>query len=97
MGGPYMKDPEAVIDYSIDWQAGYLLVGEQITASSWFIMPQGAVSDLAIDQIPAIIAGVASVFVKSGVAGKSYQLTNRITTNQGRTDERSLTIKVEQI
>lgn len=97
MGRSFIKDPDAVIDYSIDWQANYLLGGEQITDSSWYITPQGAVSDLAIDQIPAIVAGVASVFVKSGIAGKSYQLTNHITTDQGRIDERSLTIRVEQI
>jgi hypothetical protein len=96
MSEQYLKDPDAVIDYVIDWSASYLLSGEQITASSWFILPQGAVNDLAIDMIPPAASGVATIFVTGGIAGKTYQLTNRIATDQGRTDERSITIRVEE-
>ncbi len=96
MSEQYLKDPNAVIDYAIDWSASYLLAGEEITASIWFILPQGAINDLSIDTIPPMVSGKASVFVAAGIAGKIYQLTNRITTNQGRTDERSITIRVEE-
>ncbi len=92
----FVKDPAAVIDYVIDWSASYLESGEQITASSWFILPQGEVNDLAIDYIPPPAAGLVSVFVAKGVAGRIYRLTNRITTDQGRTDERSLTLRIEE-
>ncbi|MCF6197632.1 MAG: hypothetical protein L3J50_13130 [Emcibacter sp.] len=96
MSAQFLKDPDAVLDYVIDWSVGYLLSTEQITASSWFILPQGAVDDLAIDTMPPVVSGVATVFVSGGIAGKSYQLTNRITTDQGRIDERSITIRVEE-
>ncbi len=96
MSEQYLKDPNAVIDYAIDWSASYLLTGEAITASSWFILPQSSVNDLSIDTIPPMISGKASVFVASGIPGKIYQLTNRVTTDQGRTDERSITIRVEE-
>lgn len=96
MSAQFLKDPDAVLDYAIDWSVSYLLSAEQITASSWFILPQGAVNDLTIDNMPPVVSGVATVFVSGGIAGKSYQLTNRITTDQGRTDERSITIRVEE-
>ncbi len=92
----FLKDPDAILDYVIDWSVSYLLSGEQITASSWFILPQGAANDLAIDTTPPPVSGVTTVFVSGGIAGKIYQLTNRITTDQGRTDERSITIRVEE-
>lgn len=92
----FLKDPAAALDYVIDWSVSYLLSTEQITASSWSIRPQGLVNDLAIDTIPPPVSGVTTVFVTGGVAGKTYQLTNRITTDQGRTDERSITIRVEE-
>ncbi len=96
MSEQFLKDPNAILDYAIDWSAGYLAVGEQITASSWFILPQGTVGDLSIDNIPPELSGVTTVFVAGGLAGRIYQLTNRITTDQSRTDERSLIIRVEE-
>lgn len=96
MTAQFLKDPGAVIDYVIDWSVGYLQSGEQITASDWVISPAGAAQDLAIESTPSVVSGVASVFVVGGIAGKIYQLTNRIATDQGRTDERSITIRVEE-
>ncbi|PCI43055.1 MAG: hypothetical protein COB49_12845 [Alphaproteobacteria bacterium] len=96
MSEQFLKDPDATLDYVIDWSGSYLLSGEQITASSWLILPQGASNDLAVDNIPLPVSGVATVFITGGIAGKIYQLTNRITTDQGRTDERSITIRVEE-
>ena len=92
----FIKDPHAILDFAIDWSASYLLTGEVITASSWFILPQGAMADLAVDTIAATVAGVTTVFVSGGIAGKAYQLTNRITTDQGRTDDRTITIRIEE-
>jgi len=92
----FLKDPDAVLDYVIDWSDDYLDIGELITASSWFILPQGAINDLAVDNVPPPVAGMARIFVAGGISGKIYQLTNRITTDQGRTDERSITIGIEE-
>ena len=96
MSEQFLKDPVAVVDYAVDWAATYLQEGEQITASSWFILPQGEVNDLEVQSIPAPAAGVTTVFITGGIAGKAYQLTNRITTDRGRTDDRSLHIRIEE-
>ncbi len=87
----YVKDPGATLDYAINWNAGYLQSGETLSSSIWTIFP----ADMT--QISATsTAGVASITVSGGAAGQIYQLSNRITTSLGRTDERSITIRVEQ-
>jgi len=96
MSAQFVKDPDAIIDYVFDWTKSYLLVSEIITSSSWFILPQGTVGDLTMGTIPPIVSGVASAFVSGGIPGKVYRLTNRITTDQGRTDDRTITIRVEE-
>ncbi|MFC7048902.1 hypothetical protein [Emcibacter nanhaiensis] len=92
----FLKDPSAVVDFSIDWGADYLQAGEDILASSWSIFPDDGDSSLAIDQEAGPETGVTAVFVSGGQSGVIYRLTNHISTSQGRADERSLTIRVEQ-
>ncbi len=92
----FLKDPDAVIDYAIDWSENYLAATEQITDSNWSVSPEGAINDMTVDVIPPVMSGVATAFVTGGIAGKIYQLTNRIITDQGRTDERSITIRIEE-
>ncbi|WP_321397376.1 hypothetical protein [Emcibacter sp.] len=92
----YLKDPAAVVDFSIDWGSNYLLDGEDIASSSWSVFPEDVDQGLVIDQEPVPANGATAVFVSGGVTGVIYRLTNRISTSQGRTDERSLTIRVEE-
>ncbi|MEQ1887569.1 MAG: hypothetical protein ABL951_00135 [Alphaproteobacteria bacterium] len=87
----YVKDPGAVLDYSIDWGGGYLQGGETLSSSIWTIFPGDMTQSAAGNT-----ASVATVTVTGGVAGQIYQMSNRITTSQGRTDERSITVRVEQ-
>jgi hypothetical protein len=87
----YVKDPGAVLDYAINWGGGYLQSGETLSSSIWTIFPADMTQNSA-----SSAAGVASITVSGGTAGQIYQLTNRITTSQGRTDERSITVRVEQ-
>ncbi len=86
----YVKDPGAVLDYSIDWGTGYLQSGETLSSSIWTIFPADMTQNSASNA-----AGVTSITVSGGAVGQIYQLTNRITTSQGRTDERSITVRVE--
>jgi len=86
----YVKDPGAVLDYSIDWGAGYLQSGETLSSSIWTIFPADMTQNSASNA-----AGVTSITVSGGAVGQIYQLTNRITTSQERTDERSITVRVE--
>lgn len=87
----HVKDPGATLDYSINWGSGYLQSGETLSSSSWTAFP----GELTLSGA-SNTASIATVSVAGGTAGQLYQLTNRITTSQGRTDERSLTLRVEQ-
>ena len=81
------KDPQAKLDYAVDWTA-WLAAGETITTSTWTV-PAGLtkVSDGAVD-------GKATVWLSGGTVGTRYAVTNHIITSQGREDERTLTILI---
>jgi hypothetical protein len=84
----FTKDPNAVLDYSIDWTRW--LAGDQIAASEW-IVPSGLTK-----MADSKTATSATVWLSGGTAGQSYIVTNRITTAAGRTEDRSFTIRVEE-
>jgi hypothetical protein len=83
----FTKDPDAVLDYSIDWSRW--LAGDQVATSSW-TLPDGLekVSD-------AQTSTKTTVWLRGGTIGESYTVTNRITTSGGRTDDRSFLVKIE--
>lgn len=94
------KDPDAVIEFGQDWGTGAVIDGvtadwladdETITTSEWFIT--GADTDLTIDS-DSHDDKTTTVWLSGGTAGVNYTLTNRITTDGGRTDDRSRIIQV---
>ena len=88
-----LKDPDAVLDYTIDWGAEYLAAGELLAASLWSVEPDetGGVSVAGSD----FDASTTTAKAAGGIAGRLYSLVNRITTSAGRTDDRSILIRVE--
>lgn len=88
------KDPDAVLDWEMDW-AGYLQEGEAITGSQWLRAPEedGGISLSKTDHSET----AARAFLSGGIAGHVYRVTNRITTNFDRTDERSLMVRVVEL
>lgn len=84
----FTKDPNAVLDYSIDWTRW--LAGDQIAASEWLV-PSGLTK-----MADSKTSTSATVWLSGGTAGQSYIVTNRITTAAGRTEDRSFTIRVEE-
>lgn len=88
-----LKDPEAVLDYAVDWGADYL-AGDALQTSSWSVSPAedgGAeIAGSAFDLL------VASVQVAGGAPGKIYRVTNHVTTASGREDSRSIMLRVEK-
>jgi hypothetical protein len=86
-----IKDPDATLDYGVDW-SGYLEDGEALSLSEWSVAPAGGLV-LAGE---ANGASSATVQVAGGQRGHVCRLTNRVTTSLGRTDERSITIRMEQ-
>jgi hypothetical protein len=84
----FTKDPNAVLDYSIDWTRW--LAGDQIATSEW-IVPSGLTK---IADSKTTVS--ATVWLSGGSVGQSYTVANRITTAAGRTEDRSFTIRVEE-
>lgn len=86
----FVKDPDATLDYRADWTLW--LDGDTIATSSW-IVPAGLTNEAE-----AINAEntVAIVWLSGGTLGQKYEVINRIVTNAGRTDDRTLTIRIRQ-
>lgn len=89
-----LKDPAAVLDYAIDWSADYLDESDLLAESSWSVAPVevGGVAILGTE----FGDGKSSVQASGGVAGRIYRLSNRVVTQSGRTDERSIVLRVEK-
>lgn len=89
----FVKDPGAVVDYAMAWNAGYLS-GEVITESVWSVAPADAggitvpVSRIEDGQTVATLSG--------GLIGRQYRISNRIRLSNGRNDERTLLVRVEE-
>ena len=87
-----LKDPTAVLDYSIDWGTQYL-GGDAIADSSWEVQPDEAGG--------VTIAGSqfdlthSTVQAGGGIPGRIYRLVNRVVLASGQTDRRSITLRVE--
>lgn len=89
MPNTFTKDPDAVLDYTVDWSA-WLTTGDTITASSWTV-EAGLTKDTDANTDSA-----ATVWLSGGTAGSDYQCTNEIETADGRTDDRTITILVRE-
>ena len=88
-----LKDPEAVLDYAVDWGREYL-GGDALTESSWTISPaeSGGLS-IAASRFDLM---VSIVQVGGGNSGRIYRLTNHVMTAEGREDSRSIMLRVEK-
>lgn len=83
----FLKDPDAVLDYQIDWSDW--LGADTIATSTWTV-GTGITKDSDTNTTTA-----ATVWLSGGTAGMSYSATNRIVTALGRTDERTIQITVK--
>lgn len=88
----FLKDPTATLDYAIDWQAAYL-DGQTIQSSLWDVAPDaaGGITVSAANHD----GGRTMVTLAGGMRGMRYQITNRVTFSDGRSDDRSLDVRVE--
>lgn len=82
----FVKDPNATLDYQIDWSAW--LGTDTITASTW-IVPTGITKTN-----DTFTSTTATIWLAGGTVGSQYVVTNRITTGGGRTEDRSITVVV---
>lgn len=90
--GPWIaKDPDAALDYAVDWNApGEAWLGDDTIASVAWDVGAGLTKDAESNT-----ASVATVWLSGGTAGETYAVACRITTAAGRTDERTFRVKVQ--
>lgn len=88
-----LKDPDASLDYSIDWGTQYL-AGDAIAESEWEVNPvePGGLT-VAASQFDF---KVALVKVGGGIPGHIYRLTNRVVLASALVDSRSIVLRVEK-
>lgn len=85
----WLKDPDAVLDYTFDW-SGWLASGETITTAT-----VTAADGITLDSDDEA-GGVVTVWLSGGTANTRYAVACLITTDQGRTDERTRYVDVRE-
>ena len=96
----YIKDPDAILDYKFDWKAKTNLSGNTdwlesgetissftITAASGLTVGSSALSDTNTS---------VTAWLSGGTDGTTYELACKIVTSLSRTDERTISIQVEE-
>lgn len=84
-----IKDPEAVLDYSIDWSE-WLVDGDALSDSDW-----SAEDGITIDN-DTLVGNITTVWLSGGSVNKSYRVVCHITTTGGREDDRSIFVKMAE-
>ena len=90
-----LKDPSAVLDYVFDWTE-WLATGETIAVDSETsekLITITADTGITVDSWTED-DGKVTVWLSGGTAGINYKVACKITTSAGRTDERTIWIKV---
>ena len=86
----YVKDPNAVLDYTIDWSDW---LGENETISTHSVI---ADTGITVDSSSIVDNTSVMIWLRGGTVGQYYRVTCRIVTTAARTDDRSITIQVEE-
>jgi hypothetical protein len=89
-----LKDPAAVLDYAIDWGVDYLDDDDILMESDWSVDPDETGGVAIVGN--SLGDRVSTVQASGGIAGRIYRLSNRVATQSGRTDERSIVLRVEK-
>jgi len=83
----FRKDPDAVLDYQIDWEAW--LGSDTISASTWSV--SGVIQDSATNTTTT-----TTVWLSGGAVGVDGSATNHITTAAGREEDRTITLSIAE-
>ena len=92
--GPLIpKDPDATLDYPFDWTPYLTDIGDTISSVVWVLDPSLTKVNSAFDSMHA------TVWVSGGIAPvlpalNAVPVTCRITTTGGRTDDRTIFLKI---
>ncbi len=84
----FLKDPNATLDYTVDWTE--YLDDDTIVGAVW------TVPSPLVNEAESYTTKTATVWISGGVVGVEYKVTCRITTTQGRIDDRTIKIEVRE-
>ena len=84
----HIKDPDATLDYVINWAAWLGEVSDTIDSAVWDV-PAG----LTEAAPSTVTTTTTTVWLSGGTVGESYEVRCRITTAGGRIDDRSILIR----
>jgi hypothetical protein len=89
----HLKDPQAILDYGIDWPPNW--VGDAaISSVLWVVTPSEPGGIVVQDEVVEDLR--TSVRLGGGVPGHVYRVAASVILSDGRADERSLTLRVEE-
>lgn len=89
-----IKDPQATLDYGFKYEEWLdPAVSEVIVTSTWAV-DVGLTIEASPPPTTIIGGNTTAVWISGGTAGENYLLTNTITTDVGRIDERSYKIHI---
>lgn len=88
----FIKDPDEVLDFLLDWSARLESFGDTIATSEW-IMPTPIAGDIVKDS-DAKTAKTTTIWVSGGELNANYTLVNRIITAGGRTMDQTCVMKI---
>lgn len=88
---PFIKDPNAVLDYAVSWTAWLAEVSDTLVTSVWSVLTGTVQIDSDVSDTT-----IATVWLTGGAAGEKCSLLNRITTADGRTDDRTIYVKIKE-
>ena len=83
MTNVFVKDPDAVLDYQLNWSA-WLEVGEVIT-DAVITVPTGLTLDSQV-----VTDTTVTAWLSGGEINTGYQVNCHIETSEGREDDRSI-------
>lgn len=86
----FTRDPDAELDYGVDW-SDWLQDGETISSSEWAV---DSGEGLTLDNAAHDDTMTTIWTLPGATVGVTYHLRNRIVTSEGRTDDRTLLIRI---
>ena len=86
------KDKDANLDYGFDWSAWLpqLPTPDIIVGSQWILPADLTLTGESFDDT------TTTVWISGGLVNQTYTITNRITTNDGRIDDRSFLMRMTE-
>ena len=85
-----VKDPDAILDYPFKWTNWLALISD--TINSYTIISDPGINIVEDSNTTTHVI----VWLSGGTVGTTYKVTCRIVTAGGRTDDRSIYVKIKE-